>query len=95
MEPLPDPNIHLKIPTMSLTLPNGKVNIVRQGPERLCIYVKNDWDICAGQIILKESGGTLRNIGNFKSPIFNQDNTLQIPGLVGGNLDICKRFYKT
>ncbi len=53
---------------------------------------KNEWDICAGHIILEESGGVLKNIENFKSPIYNQKNTLQKPGLVGGNLDLCKSF---
>jgi|TARA_B100001741_G_C16553161_1_gene600616 myo-inositol-1(or 4)-monophosphatase len=53
---------------------------------------KNEWDICAGHIILEESGGELKNIENFKSPIYNQKNTLQKPGLVGGNLDLCKSF---
>ena len=53
---------------------------------------KNEWDICAGHIILEEAGGCLKNIYNFKSPIYNQKNTLQTPGLVGGNINLCKSF---
>lgn len=56
---------------------------------------KNEWDICAGQIILTEAGGTLRNIGNFTPPVFNQKTTLQTPGLVGGNLALCQSFYES
>ena len=53
---------------------------------------KNEWDICAGHIILEEAGGSLKNIQSFKSPIYNQKNTLQTPGLVGGNINLCKSF---
>ncbi len=56
---------------------------------------KNEWDICAGQIILTEAGGTLKNIGNFTPPIFNQISTLQTPGLVGGNLKLSQKFYNS
>jgi len=53
---------------------------------------KNEWDICAGHIILEEAGGVLKNIKNFKAPIYNQKNTLQTPGLLGGNINLCKSF---
>ena len=53
---------------------------------------KNEWDICAGHIILEEAGGCLKNINSLKSPIYNQANTLQTPGLVGGNITLCQYF---
>ncbi len=53
---------------------------------------KNEWDICAGHIILEEAGGVLKNIKTFESPIYNQENTLQKPGLVGGNINISRSF---
>ena len=53
---------------------------------------KNEWDICAGQIILEEAGGFLMNITNMSIPIYNQKKTLKTPGLIGGNLNLCKSF---
>ena len=53
---------------------------------------KNEWDICAGQIILEEAGGLLLNIKDMSLPNYNKKNTLQTPGLMGGNKYLCKSF---
>ena len=55
---------------------------------------KNEWDICAGHIIVHEAGGVLKNILDFKSPKYNQIKTLQKPGLVGGNVYMSTTFSK-
>ena len=72
-----------------------KLGLVASGQYDFFVTLKpkNEWDICAGQIILTEAGGILRNIDSFKPPKFNQKNTLQKPGLLGGNLSICSSFY--
>ena len=49
---------------------------------------KNEWDICAGQIILSEAGGILVNSKSYNEPIYNQKITLQTPGLIGGNASL-------
>ncbi len=44
---------------------------------------KNEWDICAGNCIINESGGRLIDLyGNERK--YNQDNTLIEPGLIAG-----------
>ena len=55
---------------------------------------KNEWDICAGHIIIQEAGGVLKNIHDFTTPTYNQKLTLQKPGLVGGNADISSTFSR-
>ena len=46
---------------------------------------KNEWDICAGNCIINESGGRLIDLyGNERK--YNQDNTLIEPGLIAGEM---------
>lgn len=44
---------------------------------------KNEWDICAGVLIVEEAGGTVTNLDN-TPVIFNQPKTL-LPGLIASN----------
>ena len=44
---------------------------------------KNEWDICAGNCIINESGGKLIDL-NGKRVIFNRETTLIQPGLIAG-----------
>jgi len=46
---------------------------------------KNEWDVAAGDIIIRESGGTLCNLETGEPIIYNRANPLIVPGLVGGN----------
>ena len=55
---------------------------------------KNEWDVCAGQIILKEAGGILVNLGDKGVRTFNQQKSLITPGLIGGNPTLVEAFYK-
>ncbi|NOZ09190.1 MAG: 3'(2'),5'-bisphosphate nucleotidase CysQ [FCB group bacterium] len=55
---------------------------------------KNEWDVAAGHIILREAGGELRNINNGEIRQFNQANPLITPGLVGGNPQLVASFQK-
>ena len=48
---------------------------------------KNEWDICAGQIILEEAGGFLMNIRNMSVPIYNQKKTF-----TSWNLNLHKKY---
>lgn len=58
---------------------------------------KNEWDICAGDIILNEAGAELRDLkGELRA--YNRRNTRIKPGLVAGNPAIVKAFldlYRT
>lgn len=44
---------------------------------------KNEWDICAGVLIVEEAGGTVTNLDD-TPVIFNQPKTL-LPGLIASN----------
>ncbi len=58
---------------------------------------KNEWDICAGDIILREAGAELRDLkGELRT--YNRRNPKIKPGLVAGNPVIVKAFlnlYRT
>ncbi len=55
---------------------------------------KNEWDVAAGQIILREAGGELINIADGEIRKFNQANPLITPGLAGGNPQLVTSFQK-
>ncbi|MBA7633918.1 MAG: 3'(2'),5'-bisphosphate nucleotidase CysQ [Calditrichaeota bacterium] len=52
---------------------------------------KNEWDVCAGHIILKEAGAVLRSITGEKHR-YNNRHTVIKPGLVAGNPAIVQAF---
>ncbi|MFQ6610107.1 MAG: 3'(2'),5'-bisphosphate nucleotidase CysQ [Fidelibacterota bacterium] len=54
---------------------------------------KNEWDVCAGEIILREAGGVLINLSDGTTREYNQRNTLIQPGLIGGNPALVEQFY--
>ena len=48
------------------------------------VQPKNEWDVCAGDLLIREAGGCMLNLnGNVRS--YNQKNTLIEKGLVAGN----------
>ncbi|MBT3251303.1 MAG: 3'(2'),5'-bisphosphate nucleotidase CysQ [Candidatus Marinimicrobia bacterium] len=55
---------------------------------------KNEWDVCAGHVILKEAGGLLLNLADKSERMYNQPNPLITPGLVGGNAELIHEFSK-
>lgn len=52
---------------------------------------KNEWDVCAGHIILKEAGAELSDL-NGRVHSYNRRNTVIKPGLVAGNATIVQAF---
>ncbi len=52
---------------------------------------KNEWDVCAGHIILKEAGAELRGLTG-KEHRYNNRRTVIKPGLVAGNPAIVQAF---
>ena len=52
---------------------------------------KNEWDVCAGHIILKEAGAELRGLTG-KVHRYNDRNTVIKPGLAAGNSTIVQAF---
>jgi len=52
---------------------------------------KNEWDICAGVVIVKEAGGKVSNLDG-TSVVFNQAKTL-LPGLVASNTLLHEQIF--
>ncbi|MFB0516256.1 MAG: 3'(2'),5'-bisphosphate nucleotidase CysQ [Candidatus Neomarinimicrobiota bacterium] len=52
---------------------------------------KNEWDVCAGHIILKEAGAVLRVL-NGQEHRYNSRHVVLKPGLVAGNPTIVQSF---
>ena len=55
---------------------------------------KNEWDVCAGDIILRESGGQLVNLDDCTFREYNLKKTLITPGLIGGNNIMVQKFHE-
>ena len=54
---------------------------------------KNEWDICAGNCIINETGGKLIDLkGNPRK--YNQANTLIEPGLIAGDVDAVDKTFQ-
>jgi len=53
---------------------------------------KNEWDICAGNCIINESGGRLIDLyGNERE--YNQENTRLEPGLIAGDIKAVEKTF--
>jgi myo-inositol-1(or 4)-monophosphatase len=55
---------------------------------------KNEWDICAGNCIINESGGKLIDL-NGNQRIYNSEKTLIEPGLIAGDIAVVDKVYLT
>ena len=53
---------------------------------------KNEWDICAGNCIINESGGKLIDLYG-EERVYNQENTLIKPGLIAGEITAVDKTY--
>jgi len=53
---------------------------------------KNEWDICAGNCIINESGGKLIDLYGIERK-YNQDNTLLKPGLIAGEVNAVQKTF--
>ena len=53
---------------------------------------KNEWDICAGNCIINESGGKLIDL-NGNRRIYNSEKTLIEPGLIAGDIAVVDKVY--
>ena len=54
---------------------------------------KNEWDVCAGDCLLREAGGELRNLGG-EIMTYNKAEVTTRPGLVGGNPAVVRAFLQ-
>ncbi|MFC1619690.1 3'(2'),5'-bisphosphate nucleotidase CysQ [Candidatus Neomarinimicrobiota bacterium] len=54
---------------------------------------KNEWDVCAGHIILREAGAEFRVLDG-EERTYNRKRVIIKPGLVGGNPVIVQAFLK-
>ena len=54
---------------------------------------KNEWDVCAGDCLLREAGGELRNLGG-EIMTYNKAEVTTRPGLVGGNPAVVSAFLQ-
>jgi len=55
------------------------------------VYSKNEWDICAGDIIVQEAGGTMTDI--YGKPVtYNNRKTKIQDGIIAGNATIAKQM---
>jgi myo-inositol-1(or 4)-monophosphatase len=54
---------------------------------------KNEWDVCAGHIILREAGAEFRVLDG-EERTYNRKRVIIKPGLVGGNPAIVQAFLK-
>lgn len=52
---------------------------------------KNEWDVCAGDLLVREAGGTYLNFEG-KKRIYNQRNPLIDIGTVAGSTNLVKQF---
>ncbi len=55
---------------------------------------KNEWDVCAGDLLITEAGGVLKNLENGLVRVYNQKNPLITPGLIGGNEKLVNDFQR-
>ena len=53
---------------------------------------KNEWDICAGNCIINESGGKLIDLYG-EERVYNQEDTLIKPGLIAGEVTAVDKTY--
>ena len=51
------------------------------------VQPKNEWDICAGDLIVREAGGVVLD-GNFQTMRYNERNTKKPAGIFAGKPEI-------
>ena len=84
--------------TFKLLKPIGsvayKLGIIAAGEADIfaSLRPKNEWDICAGNCIINESGGKLIDLYG-KQRVYNQENTLIKPGLIAGETTAVDKTY--
>ena len=84
--------------TFKLLMPIGsvayKLGITAAGEADIfaSLRSKNEWDICAGNCIINESGGKLIDLYG-EERVYNQENTLIKPGLIAGEITAVDKTY--
>ena len=57
------------------------------------VQPKNEWDVCAGDLLIREAGGHMLDLqGNVRH--YNQADTLIRGGLVAGNTELTRQFLR-
>ncbi len=90
-----EPYTHL----FARVVPTGSaaVKLVRLASGRGDLWLstapKNEWDVCAGDLILREAGGTLVSLGRGERR-YNQQQLLLEPPLVAGPPKLVQEFEK-
>jgi len=72
-----------------------KLGLVAAGQEDFFVTLrpKNEWDVCAGHALLLANGGCMKTITG-KEIIYNQKDTIIVPGMTGGNPDLVDAFVQ-
>ncbi len=70
-----------------------KLGLVAAGQQDFFVTLrpKNEWDVCAGHALLLALGGGMKTIRGDEI-IYNQKDTVIVPGMTGGNLDLVDAF---
>jgi 3'-phosphoadenosine 5'-phosphosulfate (PAPS) 3'-phosphatase len=64
-----------------------------EGDVFVSVYSKNEWDICAGDLVVQEAGGTMSDIyGN--SVTYNNKKTKIKDGIIAGNSTIAQQMLE-
>ena len=57
------------------------------------VQPKNEWDVCAGDLLIREAGGHMLDLqGNVRH--YNQADPLIRGGLVSGNIELTRQFLR-
>ncbi len=75
------PRMHVKL-TGSVAFKLAEIAAGR-GDSTFTLTPKNEWDICAGSLLVEEAGGRVTGL-DAKPLVFNQPNTLR-PGMIASN----------
>jgi len=62
-----------------------------EGDVFVSVYSKNEWDVCAGDLVVQEAGGTMSDI--YGDPVeYNKEETKIKDGIIAGNPTIARQM---
>lgn len=62
-----------------------------EGDVFVSVYSKNEWDVCAGDLVVQEAGGTMSDI--YGNPVaYNKEKTKIQDGIIAGNPTIARQM---
>ncbi|MCF7804335.1 MAG: 3'(2'),5'-bisphosphate nucleotidase CysQ [Candidatus Marinimicrobia bacterium] len=64
-----------------------------RGDVFVSVYSKNEWDVCAGDLVVQEAGGTMSDI--YGNPVvYNKKKTKIHDGIIAGNATIAEQMLE-